>query len=211
MLIGATRCDDMYENTIFPENQGPFGSVRKCSASTVTDYTSAQVKVSQEPRPCLPPTHGPLRLGRPQSHVSGLHCFEDSLNMLIHHTALSKLHHHLSKRSRPELPWARLLHYLFRFRFLRPTVKRSCRRSSPKFLCFAGLRSFGFMPRSSAPADRPTAAMSLGPGSAASATASHALDQFGRWMRAFPCDPFDRGTLRLNPLRVIFVNINCNQ
>ena len=99
--------------------------------------------------------------------------------MLLHHTALSKLHHHLSKRSRPELPWARLLHYLFRFRFLRPTVKRSCRRSSPKFLCFAGLRSFGFMPRSSAPADRPTAAMSLGPGSAASATPSHALDQFG--------------------------------
>ena len=46
MLIGATRCDDKYENAIMLETQAPCGSVRKCSAGTVTNDTSAQVKVS---------------------------------------------------------------------------------------------------------------------------------------------------------------------
>ena len=44
MLIGATRCDYKCENTVLLETQGPCGSVRKCSADTVTDDTSAQVQ-----------------------------------------------------------------------------------------------------------------------------------------------------------------------
>ena len=48
MLNGATRCDDKRENTVLLETQGPCGSVRKCSAGTVTDDTNAQVKVSHE-------------------------------------------------------------------------------------------------------------------------------------------------------------------
>ena len=148
---------------------------------------------------------------RPQSHVSGLHCFEDSLNKLFHHTAFSKLHHHLSKRNRPELPWARLLHHLFRFRFLRPTVKRSCRRSSPKFHSFAWLRSFGFMPDPQHPQIARQLPCHLGLAQLPAQPLAMRLTNLGRWMRALPCDPFDRDTLRLNPLRLIFVNINCHQ
>ena len=44
--IGATRCDDKCESTVLLENQWPCGNARKCSADTVTDDTSAQVKMS---------------------------------------------------------------------------------------------------------------------------------------------------------------------
>ena len=44
MLIGATRCDDKCENTVFLETQGPCESERKCSTDTVTDDTSARVE-----------------------------------------------------------------------------------------------------------------------------------------------------------------------
>ena len=46
MLIGATLCDDKSENTVLLETQGPCESGRKCGADTVTDDTSAQVKMS---------------------------------------------------------------------------------------------------------------------------------------------------------------------
>ena len=36
------------ENTVLLEAQGPCGSVRKCSASTITDDASAQVKMSHD-------------------------------------------------------------------------------------------------------------------------------------------------------------------
>ena len=44
MLIGATRCGVKCENTVLHETQGPCGSVRKCSADTMTDDTGAHVK-----------------------------------------------------------------------------------------------------------------------------------------------------------------------
>ena len=53
MRVSATRCDDKCVNTIVLETQGPCGSVRKCGADTVTDETSAHVKMSQEVRQLL--------------------------------------------------------------------------------------------------------------------------------------------------------------
>ena len=44
VLIGATRCGVIYENTVLLETQGPCGSVRNCSADTVTYDTSTQVE-----------------------------------------------------------------------------------------------------------------------------------------------------------------------
>ena len=44
VLIGATRCSVICERTVLLETQGPCGSVRECSADTVTDDTSAQVE-----------------------------------------------------------------------------------------------------------------------------------------------------------------------
>ena len=44
LLIGATRCGVKCEITVLHETQGPCGSVRKCSADTVTDDTRAHVK-----------------------------------------------------------------------------------------------------------------------------------------------------------------------
>ena len=44
MLIGATPCSVICENTVLLETQGPCGSVRECSADTVTDDTDAQVE-----------------------------------------------------------------------------------------------------------------------------------------------------------------------
>ena len=46
VLIGATRCGDNCENTVLLETQGHCGSVRKCSAGTRTDDTSAQTRNS---------------------------------------------------------------------------------------------------------------------------------------------------------------------
>ena len=46
MRIGANRCDDKCENTVLLETHGPCGSVRKCSGDTMTDDTSAEVKMS---------------------------------------------------------------------------------------------------------------------------------------------------------------------
>ena len=44
MLIGATRCGVICENTVLLETQVPCGSVRRCRDDTVTDDTRAQVK-----------------------------------------------------------------------------------------------------------------------------------------------------------------------
>ena len=44
MLIGATRCGVICENTVLLDTQRPCGSVRECSADTVTDDTRAQVE-----------------------------------------------------------------------------------------------------------------------------------------------------------------------
>ena len=44
VLIGATRCSVISENTVLLETQGPCGSVRTCDVETVTGDTSAQVK-----------------------------------------------------------------------------------------------------------------------------------------------------------------------
>ena len=44
MLIGATRCGVKCENTVLLETQGHCGSVRECSADTVTYDTGAQVE-----------------------------------------------------------------------------------------------------------------------------------------------------------------------
>ena len=43
-VIGATRCSVTCENTVLLETQGACGSVRECSADTVTDDTGAQVE-----------------------------------------------------------------------------------------------------------------------------------------------------------------------
>ena len=44
VLIGATRCSVICENTVLLETHGPCESVRKCSADTVTDDTSARLE-----------------------------------------------------------------------------------------------------------------------------------------------------------------------
>ena len=44
VLIGATRCGVKCENTILLETEGPCGSIRECSADTVTYDTGAQVE-----------------------------------------------------------------------------------------------------------------------------------------------------------------------
>ena len=44
MLIGATRCIVICENTVLLETQEPCGRVRTCDVDTVTDDISAQVK-----------------------------------------------------------------------------------------------------------------------------------------------------------------------
>ena len=44
MLTSATRCSVICENTVLLETQGPCGSVRECSADTVTDDTGALVE-----------------------------------------------------------------------------------------------------------------------------------------------------------------------
>ena len=44
MLIGATRCIVICENTVLLETQEPCGRVRTCDVDTVTDDTGAHVK-----------------------------------------------------------------------------------------------------------------------------------------------------------------------
>ena len=63
MLIGATRCGVKCENTVLLEFQGPCESVRKCSADTVTDDTSARVDNVTE-RDCREPIEQPWRHSR---------------------------------------------------------------------------------------------------------------------------------------------------
>ena len=43
----STRCCDKCVNTVLLQTEGPCGSVRKCSAGTVTDDTSAQEDIKK--------------------------------------------------------------------------------------------------------------------------------------------------------------------
>ena len=52
VLIGATRCGVKCENTVLlEETQGPCGSVRECSADTITYDTSVRVEKCHILRP----------------------------------------------------------------------------------------------------------------------------------------------------------------